>query len=61
MDEDASEEKVVAIFEKPGCNTRLNALKFAARSVKGTTQSLPSFRKGRTANRFGMSRESCEI
>ena len=58
VEADNLEEKVVAIFEKLGCNIPTERLKLATGSVKRTTQSLSSFHQGRTASRFGMSGET---
>ena len=60
VEANALEEKVVAIFEKLLCNILLNALKLATGSIKRILQSLSSFREGRTASRFAISRETCE-
>ena len=57
---DALDEKVVAIFEKLGCNIPTERMKVDTGLVKRTPQSLSSFREGKTASRFGISREICK-
>ena len=60
MEADTLEEKVVAIFEKLGCNIPIGHIEACHRISKRNQQSLSSFRKEKTTSKFGMSKETCE-
>ena len=60
METDALEEKVVAIYEKLGCNIPTEFIEASHRISKKTPLSLSSFLEERTISRFEMLRETCE-
>ena len=60
METHASEEEVVAIYEKLGCNIPTEFIEACHRINKQNPQSLSSFLEGRITNRFEMLRETCE-
>ena len=61
MEADALGDKVVAIFEKLGCNIPTEHIEACQRISKITPQSLSRFHKGRAASSFGMSRDLQKI